>query len=139
VQLMLQQGGDVRIVRVKDAKLTYPVLSPFFAAVREIVEAGARRLVIDLGAVIYMDSSAIGCLMDIHRLLTGREGAVRLSGLHPRVETMLSMTGVHKILGVHRDEAEALAAFGAPPELEPGAIESQDPRVELLDSEGLAR
>ena len=46
VQLTLQQDGDVRIVRVKDAKLTYPVLSPFFAAVREIVEAGARRRVV---------------------------------------------------------------------------------------------
>jgi hypothetical protein len=28
------------------------------------------------------------------------------------VETMISMTGVHKIVPLHRDEEEALGAFG---------------------------
>jgi anti-anti-sigma factor len=112
MQLSLEKSGDVRIVRVKEAKLTYPVLSSFFVEVRQFVEDGARKLVIDLEAVTYIDSAAIGCLMDIRRLLEDRGGAVKLSGLQPRVETMLSMTGVHKIVDVHREEAEALAAFG---------------------------
>ena len=114
MQLSLENSGDVRIVRVKEAKLTYPVLSSFFVEVRQFVEDGARKLVIDLEAVTYIDSAAIGCLMDIRRLLEDRDGAVKLSGLQPRVETMLSMTGVHKIVDVHREEAEALAAFGRP-------------------------
>jgi anti-sigma B factor antagonist len=107
----LEQNGEVGIVHVKEAKLTYPVLSSFFVAVRRIVEGGARKLVIDLGAVAYMDSVAIGCLIDIHRLLEHRQGAVKLSGLQPRLETMLFMTGVQKVVQVYRDEAEALAAF----------------------------
>src|SRR6185436_12786413 len=69
MQLSLEQSGDVRIVRVKETKLTYPVLSSFFAEVRQLVEDGARKLVIDLEAVSYIDSASIGCLMDIHRLL----------------------------------------------------------------------
>jgi hypothetical protein len=40
-----------------------------------------------------------------------KELAVKLSGLQRRVDTMLSMTGVHRIVDVCRDEAEALAAF----------------------------
>jgi len=36
--------------------------------------------------------------MDVHRLLQEKGGALRLSGLQPRVETMISMTGVHKIV-----------------------------------------
>ena len=112
MQLAVDEKGDVRIVRVKEAKLTYPVLSSFFAEVRQLVEAGARKLVIDLSAVTYIDSASIGCLMDIHRLLQDRGGAVKLAGLQPRVETMISMTGVHKIIDLHREEAAALAAFG---------------------------
>jgi len=38
---------------------------------------------------------------------------LKLSGLQPRVETMLSMTGVHKIMDIHREEAAAVEAFGA--------------------------
>jgi anti-anti-sigma factor len=115
MQLSLEKSGDVRIVRVKEPKLTYPVLSSFFVEVRQFVEDGARKLVIDLEAVTYIDSAAIGCLMDIHRLLEGRDGAVKLSGVQPRVETMLYMTGVHKIVDVHGKETEARAAFGRLP------------------------
>jgi RNA polymerase sigma-70 factor (ECF subfamily) len=110
--LAVERKGDVEIVRVQDAKLTYPGLSSFFAQVRQLVEAGARKVVVDLQGVTYIDSAAIGCLMDIHRLLQDKDGALRLSGLQPRVETMISMTGVHKIVGIHREEAAALASFG---------------------------
>jgi anti-anti-sigma factor len=111
VQLSVDEKDDVRIVRVQEAKLTYPVLSAFFAQVRQLVDAGARRLVIDLKSVSYIDSASIGCLMDIHRMVQEKEGALKLASLQPRVETMISMTGVHKIIGVHKDEADALKAL----------------------------
>jgi hypothetical protein len=44
----------------------------------------------------------------------GRVRWVKFSGLQPRLETMLFMTGVQKVVQVYRDEAEALAAFGGP-------------------------
>ena len=112
MQLSVEENGDVHVVRVKEAKLTYPALASFFAEVRQLVEVGARKLLIDLQAVTYIDSASIGCLMDIHRLLEEKSGTVRLSGLQPRVETMLSMTGVHKIIEIHREESEALASLG---------------------------
>jgi anti-sigma B factor antagonist len=111
MQLSVEERGDVKIVRVQEAKLTYPVLSSFFTEVRQLVEGGTRKLVIDLRAVSYIDSASIGCLMDIHRLLQEKSGAVKLSGLQTRVETMISMTGVHKIIDLFREEADALAAF----------------------------
>jgi stage II sporulation protein AA (anti-sigma F factor antagonist) len=114
MQLVFDTRDDVTVVRVQEAKLTYPLLSSFFSEIRQRVEGGARKVVIDLQAVGYLDSASIGCLMDVHRLLQEKEGALRLSGLQPRVETMISMTGVHKIVPLHRDEEEALAGFGAP-------------------------
>ena len=112
MELVFDARGDVTLVRVQEAKLTYPVLSSFFSEVQQRVESGARKVVIDLAAVGYLDSASIGCLMDIHRLLQEKGGALRLSGLQSRVETMISMTGVHKIVPLHRDEEEALAGFG---------------------------
>jgi anti-anti-sigma factor len=113
MQLQVDASGDVSIVRVKEPKLTYPTLSAFFAEVRQVVEGGARKLLIDLQAVTYVDSASIGCLMDIYRLMQGKGGAVKVSGVQPRVETMISMTGVHKLIDLHREEDAALQAFGA--------------------------
>ena len=111
MQLDVLDQGEVKVVRVQESRLTYPVLSSFFARVRQLVEEGARSLVIDLQPVSYIDSASIGCLMDVHRLLQDKGGVLRLSGLQPRVETMISMTGVHKIIDLFKDEAEAVAAF----------------------------
>jgi len=111
MQLAIENRGNVGIVRVRETKLTYPVLSKFFAEVRQLVDGGRSNLVIDLAAVTYIDSASIGCLMDIHRLVQDKDGGLRLSGLQPRVETMISMTGVHKIIEIHREEEEAVAAF----------------------------
>jgi anti-anti-sigma factor len=113
MELNVEERGDVRVVHVKESKLTYPVLSSFFGEVRQLVEGGARKVVIDLGAVTYIDSASIGCLMDIHRLLQERSGEVRIAALQPRVETMISMTGVHKIVDIHRDLEEAVQSFSA--------------------------
>jgi anti-anti-sigma factor len=115
MQLAFEEKGDVTVVRVQEAKLTYPVLASFFSEVRQKVEGGARLLLMDLSAVSYLDSASIGCLMDVHRLLQEHGGTLRLASLQPRVETMISMTGVHKIVALHRDEEDALAAFRAAP------------------------
>ena len=112
MRLAVDEQRDVTVVRVEEAKLTYPVLSTFFAEVQRLVEAGTRRLVVDLAGVSYIDSASIGCMMDIHRLLQEKKGAFCLSGLQPRVETMISMTGVHKIVPLHRDLEEAVQSLG---------------------------
>ena len=111
LEIAVEPAGDARIVRVKTAKLTYPVLSAFFEAVRGLVEDGASKVVLDLEAVSYIDSETIGCLVEIHRLVTDRGGAVRLCGLQRRVNNMLSMTGVDRFLAVCAAEAEALASL----------------------------
>lgn len=114
MRLAFDERGGVTVVRVQEDKLTYPVLLPFFSEVRRQVEGGARRLLVDLAAVSYLDSACIGCLMDVHQLLRERGGSLRLSGLRPWVRNMITMTGVQKVVPLHPDEEDALNAFAAP-------------------------
>jgi anti-anti-sigma factor len=122
MKLSVERHGDVRVVRVEEAKLTYPVLSSFFGEMRRIVDAGARQLIIDLEAVAFVDSPSIGCLLEIHRLLEDREGSVKLTGLQPRVQTMLFISGLERVLGIQPKTTDALAPFGAPRAEEPKRI-----------------
>jgi hypothetical protein len=48
MQLAVEQSGDVHILRVQEAKLTYPTLSAFLAEVRKLVEGGARKLLLEM-------------------------------------------------------------------------------------------
>ena len=65
-----EESGGVAIVRVGEARLMYPILSDFAAAVTSLLAAGGRRSSIDLSPVTYVDSATIGCLMDLYRQAT---------------------------------------------------------------------
>ena len=107
-----QHVGNVAVLRVQEARLTYPILADFATVASDLINAGEKRILIDLAPVTYVDSATIGCLMDLYRQAGSLGGALKLSGVQKRVETMLAMTGAHNFLEVHADEASALASFG---------------------------
>ena len=108
-----EQSGGVAIVRVGDARLMYPMLGDFSAAVNTLVASGRRDILIDLTPVTYVDSATIGCLMDLFRLVRAAGGQFKLSGVQKRVETMLTLTGAQNFIEIHPDEPTAVRSFGA--------------------------
>ena len=111
MNLKTETNDDITIVRVQEERLVYAMLSSFFSDVSSIIEGGSKKLVIDLTDVSYIDSASVGCLMDIYRAMAEREGVIKLVGLQERVETMVSMTGLHNFMEIFRDESAALASF----------------------------
>ena len=107
-----EQSGGVAIVRVGDARLMYPMLGDFSAAVNNLVASGKRDILIDLTPVTYVDSATIGCLMDLYRQVSTTGGHLKLSGVQKRVETMLTMTGAQNFIEIHADEPSAVRSFG---------------------------
>ncbi len=114
MDLSIEKNGDATLVRVLTARVIYPLLPTLVSKTKEAVENGARALILDLAAVSYIDSATIGCIMDIYRLAKDQGGALHILAPQARVETMLSMAGVHKIIPIFREEDEAIRAFAPP-------------------------
>ena len=112
MNLSSDRVGGVAVVRLSESRLMYPLLSEFTEAVSALFTAGDRHVVIDLSTVSYVDSATIGCLMDLYRQAASAGGALALSGVQKRVETMLTMTGAHNFLQLFGTEAEAIRAMG---------------------------
>ena len=104
--------GSVVVLRLNEPRLTYPMLSDFASTATNLIGGGEKRLVLDISNIGYVDSAAIGCLMDLYRQATAAGGTLKLAGVQKRVETMLTMTGAHNFLEVHADQASALKSFG---------------------------
>jgi len=105
--------GSVVVLRLNEPRLTYPMLSDFASTATNLIGGGEKRLVLHISNIGYVDSAAIGCLMDLYRQATAAGGTLKLAGVQKRVETMLTMTGAHNFLEVHADQASALKSFGA--------------------------
>ena len=111
MNLTTETSKDITIVRVGENKLVYPLLSDFLDTVTKIIEAGKKKILIDLSQVSYVDSATMGCFMDLYRQTSNVDGVLKLSGVKSRVETMLSMTGAHNFIELHSNEASALKSF----------------------------
>ena len=113
MNLTTERSQGIAVVRVKEARLMYPLLSEFANTVTTLLGNGEKKVLLDLSTVTYVDSATIGCLMDLYRQASAAGGALKLAGVQKRVETMLTMTGAQNFIEIHADEASALKSFGA--------------------------
>lgn len=66
----------------------------------------ARNLVFDLSHVIFIDSSGLGVIMGRYRRLLPLGGIVVIFGANERVYRILELSGITKLLRVHRNDYE---------------------------------
>lgn len=57
------------------------------------------HLTLDLRGVTFMDSSGIGVVLGRYKLISERGGTMQIVGATPRVERILKMAGIYKLLG----------------------------------------
>lgn len=81
------------------------------SAVQEALEAGARNLLLELGAVTTVDSSGIGEMVNAFSVVAERGGALKLTNLPPKVADILQITQLISVFEVYDDLEEALQSF----------------------------
>ncbi len=72
-------------------------------------KTSAKKLVLNLNDVPYMDSSAVAVLVEAMQRLRKIGGKVCLTNLQPRVKGLLEIARLNSIFTVCADEAEALS------------------------------
>lgn len=76
----------------------------------EVLEQRPRRLVVDLGGVSYMDSSGVGTMVELKRLIERQKGQMVLADLQPRVRGVFEITQLDKFFTIAASAEEAMQA-----------------------------
>jgi anti-sigma B factor antagonist len=79
--------------------------------VRELLDQGHRKIVLNLHEVGYVDSSGLGELVKTCTTVQGRGGQLKLVQLSKRVQDLLQMTKLHTVFDIQADEASAIQSF----------------------------
>jgi len=80
--------------------------------VRDLLDKGNRKILLNLGGVEYVDSSGVGELVRTYTTVRNQGGKLKLVNLSKRVEELLQMTRLHMVLPIERDEPAAIKSFG---------------------------
>ena len=79
--------------------------------VREAIDAGERRLVIDFSRTGYIDSSGLGALVSISKKVREAGGDLRLAGLNEDLRSLFELTKLDTLFSIADTREQALAAF----------------------------
>lgn len=105
-----RESDGVLVVRPLPKRLDASVAPGFKAEVAREIEAGHRHLVLDLGGVDFMDSTALGAVVSCVKAIGGR-GDLAVSGARGPVLKLLKLTRLDRVLKLHDTPEEAAAAI----------------------------
>jgi anti-sigma B factor antagonist len=88
-------------------------LAAFESDLRGRIEKGARKVVVDLSRVTYMDSSGLGTLVVLAGRMDRSGGKLVISGAGGKVRQVIEMARVDRLLGMYGDVQAACAALNA--------------------------
>ena len=74
------------------------------------IAQGHKNFIIDLGAVDYIDSSGLGTLVSLMKMMNGK-GEMTLCALNPGIRNMFTLTRMDRIFRICEDRTSALAQF----------------------------
>ena len=96
-----------------DGRLSIETMSqiPLMLTVRRLLEEGHTRIVLNLKAVPYVDTTGMSNIVEAYLATKRRGGALKLLHLGERVRAVLAVTGLLTIFEVFDLEAHAIASF----------------------------
>ena len=63
-----------------------------------IRDTGAKRLILDLNGLDFMDSSGIGLIIGQYKLMKRRGGSIAVMGPDARVDKLFKMAGLYQLV-----------------------------------------
>jgi anti-sigma B factor antagonist len=74
---------------------------------------GQTKILLNLGGIIYMDSSGLCELVSGLRAVQAKGGDLKLLNLTKKINDLLQITRLNSVFDIHTDEAQAIASFHA--------------------------
>jgi anti-sigma B factor antagonist len=84
------------------------------SALFEATAGGAKTIVVDLAAVKFVDSTALGVLVGTYTTIRNAGGRFAIVNDHEAVLKVLRITALHDVLGVQPTLADAVVAVTQP-------------------------
>ena len=107
-----RETGGVTVMEIEGRVLVGEASAKLHDAVREQLTKGARKIVLQLRGVTYIDSSGVGEMVSALSATRKAGGELKLSDLAPKVRDLMQMTNLNKIFELTLDEAAAIQALG---------------------------
>ena len=107
---MIEKQNDVTIIRPEGEIDTHNCDS-LKEVIQKELRSGAKRLLIDMSNVSYLDSAALGVLVSGFKSARASRAQFKLANMQPPVAKIFQLTRLSKFFDIHQNSDEAIASF----------------------------
>jgi anti-sigma B factor antagonist len=111
VYMTLREDGPVTIVDVSGRISLGEGSAMLRKTIRDLLDSGHLKILLNLGDVNYIDSSGIGELVSGFTAVRSRNGELKLLNLTKKVHDLLQITKLFTVFDVYNDEATAVHSY----------------------------
>ena len=111
MSLDVRTSGDVTILAPKGMLLGGKETDELSAKIRELSEAGNKKLLINLGQTTFMNSVSLGVLIAGHTNYAKRGAQLKLCSVDKKIQNIFVVTKLSLVFDVYDSEEEALKSF----------------------------
>ncbi len=106
-----RESGNVTVIDVSGRITLGEGSAMLREMIRDLLNKGHKRIVLNLGDVNYIDSSGIGELVSGYTTVKNHGGELKLLNLTKRVHDLLQITKLFTVFDVYTDEQAAVRSF----------------------------
>jgi len=111
VDISTNQTTSGLLIRVNEPRIDAAVAIEFKEAVRTAADGKEGPVILDLGNVTFLDSSGLGAVVAVMKLL-GSDRPLHLAALTPPVAKVFRLTRMDSIFTIHQHAPHELKATG---------------------------
>jgi anti-sigma B factor antagonist len=106
MQLQISNSADFTLVKIQSARVDAVNSPDLRAQVKELTDNGINRIIIDLSNVSFMDSSGLGTIVSILKML-GAGGDLVIAGASGVVADLFKLTRMDRVFRMCADAKSA--------------------------------
>ena len=103
--------GQVTILDTRGRITLGDEIEDLRSAVRNLVAKGRKKIILNLAAVDYIDSSGVGELVGCFTTVRNAGGELKLLNLSKKVHDVLHVTKLYTVFDIREDEFNAVKSF----------------------------
>ena len=98
--LAARKHNGMSVVVVNGPRLDAACAETFKNDLKELIDAGERRLILDFGHIQFMDSSGLGAVVGCLKYM-GSNGTIEIAAPSDAVMKVLKLTRMNKVFTIH--------------------------------------
>jgi anti-sigma B factor antagonist len=111
LKVKTRMEGDIAVISVSGKLMGGPESDALRNEVKNLIDEGKRKFVVNLKGVPWINSTGLGALMAVYTSIQRSEGVLRLCHVSDRIQSLFMITKLLTIFDTYPTEEEAIASF----------------------------